>query len=120
MRVVLYDLPDTPFSQGYALVEIHRATGGRVLLAGDCMGGPVADGHGLIYVKQQYASGEIVESIWDDDGRGVICLFKRTNNKKWQRRIEAGEWEPAEVSLDFFRINPAAPLGERLVPVTAV
>lgn len=103
MKFRLFDLGRAlPFSQGYAIKEIHKQTGGGLLAAGEVDEDPQLPGT-LLYIKKNYTEGEVKtsESVWHDDGCGVQCLHHRPDDQPWRTRQEDGTWKESDFQVEI-------------------
>ena len=108
MKFRLFDITGSlPFSQGYAINEIAKQTTGKLVAAGENAESIDLAG-GLLYIKKTYEVGEVTvsESIWHDDGCGVTCIYKRLNEKQWEKKHGEGDWRP-----DPFTVELSEPTG---------
>ena len=102
MRVMLFGLKEPlGFSQGNAINVINQQVAGKLEAAGQVQQG-WNEQSTLLYVRKSYSEGEVTksESLWADDGCGLECVFKRTNDDPWQRK-QAGEWITVGLELEF-------------------
>ena len=77
MKFRMFDLAKPlPFSQGYAIKEVHRTFGGKVVAAGDC--------GQLLYVKLQ--SKNTAEVVYVDDGLSITPKHLRIDSEVWSTR----------------------------------
>ena len=94
----LFDLTENlPFSQGYAIKAIMDQHGGRLIEAGEMHSGLDVVGT-YLYVKME--SLNTAQTIWHDDGCGLLCVYRSIDNESWKQRVgESTDWIESDIVL---------------------